>query len=428
MVRRVKESVSNSIYDTLKSCAKRNKIDQYFEFNDHRSKIKCIINDNVFLPMGTYESVGKTGPSKSIANPTDALIDEMDELTESEFTKLVFSIRGSDDMEVIGVFNTNIVDEEHWIFKRFFPPVETFERKDGKHTYVKSKRNNVTILHTTYLMNPYCNQQTRDDFEQERINNPDNYEIEGLGLIKAIKMSNLALDEFDRRKHIKDDIEFNPDALTYFSWDFNKLPHHTVGCWQFGGFDKANNEYKWNLIKEFCLENHSITKTQKEINKWLKRMKYQPQKVVIVCDYSGNTKRDHDAKSSVNRIKSELSIGGFKVVDRTIVNPPVITSLNFLNDIFAGAVKVSTANSSYGGAAIKIQIHPECKFYIADFEKTKTDKEGKILKITKRDSFVEDGITVNRTYQVRGHAVDNSRYLFTSVFSFEYQHNKSARA
>ena len=107
-------------------------------------------------------------------------------------------------------------------------------------------------------------------------------------------------------------------------------------------------------------------------------MKYQHQKVVIVCDYSGKTKRDHDAQSSVNRIKTELSIGGFKVVDRTIVNPSVVTSLDFLNDILGGAVQIANQNPKYGGAIIKIQIHPECKFYIADFEKTKTDKEGKI--------------------------------------------------
>ena len=106
MVRRVKEAVEHSIYATLKSCAKRIKIDQFFDLNDHRKRITCLANGNSFIAMGTYQSVGKTGPAKSVDNPTDAIIDEMDELTEQEFTKLTFSIRGSDNLEIIGCFNT----------------------------------------------------------------------------------------------------------------------------------------------------------------------------------------------------------------------------------------------------------------------------------------------------------------------------------
>lgn len=426
MVRRVKEAVNASVYSTLKTCAKRNKIDHLFEFNDHRTQIKCRINDNMFLPLGTYEAFGSTGQAKSVDNPTDAIIDEMDELTEDEFTKLVKSIRGSEDMEVVGIFNTNIVDEQHWIFKRFFPPVETFERKDGKHTYIKSKRRNALILHTTYLMNPYVNQQTIDEFEQDKINDPEEYDVAGLGLLKTIKASNLAFKKFKRDIHVKEVVEFNPEALCYLSWDFNRLPHHTVGVWQFGGYDKEKNFYNWNLIKEFCLPDHSVREVQKEINKWLKESNYQHKKIALCCDYSGNTKKDHDTKSDINKIKSEIKAANFEATDRTIVNPSVVHSLDFVNDIFGRKVKIVPNNPKYAGAVLNIQVHPECLFHVADFEKTKTDNEGKILKVKKREPFVEDGINVQRTYQARGHAVDGARYVMTGIFPFEYDLHKSS--
>lgn len=425
MVRRIKDAIKDSVYSMLKECAERNKLDKYFEFKDHLSRIICKINGNSFIPKGTYETLGSTGKAKSVTNPTHAIIDEMDELTESEYKNLVFSLRGAKKKQVIGIFNTNSVDENHWIYKRWFYPTDTFEKKDGSHTYVRSKRRNTTILHTTYLMNPYIDEDIVREFAEEKELDLEDYEVLGLGLIKQRKESNLALKYFKRKDNISDSITFNPNALVYLSWDFNRLPHHTVGVWQFGGYDSSTNQYQWNLVKEFCLEDHSIREVQKEINKWLKSKKYSLRKLAIVCDYSGNTKRDHDSVTDVNKIKQEIKKAKYTVVDKTIVNPSVSASLDFLNDMFGGTVLVDKANPKYGGAKIKLLVHPSCNFHIADFEKTKLDREGKILKITKKDVFMEEGSKVSRTYQARGHAVDGSRYMAASIFNYEYNLHKS---
>jgi hypothetical protein len=423
MVRKHKAAVNGSIYENVKKVIQRMGCEELFDFNDNTSKIKCY-NGNSFVPLGLYEAKGITGPGKGVVDPTDAIVDEIDECTEDEFEKLFFTLRGSEDTECFGIFNTHKIDEEHWIMKRWFPPRETFEEMDGSHTYIKSTRNYAIILHTTYLMNPFCTEKYKREFEEQKKNAPERYAVSGLGLIKVIKQSNMALGSFDRMEHVSESVKFNKSALVYLSWDFNRLPHHTVGMWQFGGCEDGN--YNWNLVKEFCLPDKSVKQVQEHINKWLKSQGYESKKVVIVCDYSGGTKRDHDRKSDIYRITNTLEKGGFEASNRTVVNPSVLASLDFLNDCFDGLVKVSSQNPKHGGATIRIQISPECKYHIADFEKTKTDHEGKILKQTKRDAFIEDGAKVNRTYQVRGHAVDGTRYIITTIFNFEYKQNKTA--
>lgn len=427
MTRKVSKAVKKSIYDKVRSVAKRHNIDHLFSFNDHLTEITCLENGNRFMPLGTHETLGSSGNAKSVDDPTDALIDEMDELSEEEFKSLMFSIRGAkngESLEIIGVFNTNKIDEDHWIFKRWFPPTNTFERPDGMHTYVGSTRRNTIILHTNYLMNPFNNPTQIEAFLEEKENDLDYYEVHGLGLIKTVNVSNKALRHYVPGKHVTDSVKPNPNALIYFSWDFNRIPHHTVGAWQFGGYNHDENAYYWHLIKEFCLPDHSITKTAEEINKWLKAIGYMSKEVSIVCDYSGRTKRDHDSITDTNKVKQGLKKGGYEPIDRSIVNPSITASLGFLDGIFEETVMMGPY-CAHPESTLKIRINPSCKFYCDDFKKSKTTKEGKILKVKKTDTFIEDGVPVKRSYEARGHAIDNSRYLFCSVFEAEYQRYKS---
>lgn len=425
MVRKFREDVRKSVYDTVEAAIKMMGLENYFHFNEHKGEITCLLNGNKFVSLGLYESGGKSGNAKSIVNPTDAIVEEGDECTEDEFEKMDMSLRGSEDLQTIFIFNTHKVSEDHWIFLRWFPARDTFEKVDGSHTYVKSTRKGCIILHTTFLMNPFLTKAALNKFIAQKENAPERYQITGLGLIKIVRQSHLALKAFDRVEHVNEDIVFNPENLIYEIWDFNRMPHHTCGLWQFGGYDQRKNIFYWNCVTEFCLEDHSVKQVQEKVNKYLKYNNYQSNKVSLVCDYYGNTKKDHDINSDITRIKNKLGEGGFKWEDLTIVNPSVLASLDFLNDMLDGLVKISDINPNYGGATIKIQMHPSCKFHIADFEKTKTDVDGSILKVKVTEKFVEDGIQAKRTYQARGHAVDCSRYMVASIFNHEYDTHRT---
>jgi hypothetical protein len=421
MTRKFKEDVKGSIYETLTKVIKRLQIEHLFEFRESPLSITCKHNGNYFVALGLYEHAGKTSNAKSMNDPTDALCDELDQCTENEFEEMIFSLRGSDDLEVIGIFNTHVVDENNWIFKRWFPPIETFEKKDGSHSYIKSKRAGTTIMHSTYKMSPFVSARKKELFEDQKEHAPERYDVTGLGLIKSVKQSNMALESFDRTQHISDKVEFNKEALVYLSWDFNNLPHHTVGLWQFGGFNPIPNDYLWNLVTEFCLPNHSVKEVTKKIIDYLKNKGYESKKVVIICDFSGNKKDDHDTVDFISKIQTALKDSKFEVDNRTSFNPSVVTSLEFLDDIFKRTIRISKENPKHAGAFLKLQIHPSCSYHIADFEKTLTDKDGKILKSVVTETFMVDGQKVKRAYQARGHAVDGSRYMAVTVFKSEYQ-------
>ncbi len=273
----MREDVKKSVYSTVEGVILMMKLEDYFVFNKGYSEITCKLNGNRFIPLGLNEVGGKSGNAKSIFNPTDAILEEADEITEDEFDKLSLSLRGSKDLEEILLFNPP--NPDHWIVKRFFPEnKKSFERADGMHTYIKATIPNVTILHTNYLMNPHCQADEIALHEQTKARSKRKYDVSGLGLLKRKKTDGAALENFDAEKHVVDFELFNPSRRVVIGQDYNRWPHHTVGLWQFH-FDQAANVFYMDLCKEFCLEGKSVRQVQQEVNKYLKVESYQPKKI-----------------------------------------------------------------------------------------------------------------------------------------------------
>lgn len=420
MVRGVQRQVRHSIYDTLKEVAEMMGVDQFFKFNKSTCVIECTLNGNVFLPLGTLETLGNTGRAKSIPNPTHAICDEADEQTEDVFNKLVDSLRGGDKMQMIIIFNTHVVDPDHWIFKRWFPDLETFELKNGKHAYIKSKRRQTTILHTTYLDNPFLQKQNKMEFEEMKKLEPERYEIDGLGLLKKAQIGNLAVPRFDRRVHVKD-VEFIVNNTVYITMDFNRWPHHTASMWQYGQEDEEF--YNFNLFQEFCLPKHSARAVATEMGNWLIKRGYSRSEIYLFGDHQGTKEADHTKKALLRQVADELRSMGFQVVDKVESNPRVVTSLDFLNGIFNRLVNIR--GEAGQGKTLMYNIDRSCKFHIADFESTKVGPDNKLLKTKGRMTYREDGQDITVTYEKRGHGIDAVRYLTVTVFKAEFKAWKS---
>jgi len=419
MVRKMKEDVRESIFATLKKVIEQWGLGAYFRIYEGAPKIVCTLNGNSFLPKGLNQVGGKTGNAKSIENPTDAIIEEADEITREEYIKLSGSLRGSNDIEEILVFNPP--EEDHWIIQRFFPPKEEFEFLDGSHTYIKSTIKNAVILHTTYKNNPYLSPKELEFFETLKATDFEDYEIDGLGLLKATKTGGEALKKFSREKHVYNFDLFNSERRVLCCWDFNRRPHHTVGVWQFW-YDPSSGEnglFYADLIKEFTIPEASVSEVQKEVNIWLKDKGYKPKTIRLIGDHSGTKEMDSGSETFMAKIERQISIDGFEVLNETAPNPRVVSSLEFLNDMFGGNIFLAD-QSNFPGVKISIRVNINCTFHIADFEKTKTDKEGKLLKIEKRVIIKDGSESKAVTFQVRGHGVDESRYMAVGVFESEY--------
>jgi PBSX family phage terminase large subunit len=418
MVRKMKEDVPESIFETVKQVIEWWGLGAYFRIYEGTHKIVCTLNGNSFIKKGLNQVSTKSGNAKSITNPTDAIIDEADEITLEEYIKLTGSLRGSKEIEEILIFNPP--ESDHWIIKRWFPKdITSFELPDGSHTYIDSIIDNCTILHTTYKHNPFINSSEKEFYTTLEITNPDLYKTDGLGLLVATRTGGEAIKNFDLVKHVTTDKLFRNDIRVLACWDFNRRPHHTVGMWQFW-HDSINNIFFMALTKEFTLEETKIRDVQKEINKWLKEEDYDPTTVRLIGDHQGTKEMDYDAETFMSIIEREIKRGGYKVINETKSNPRVVSSLEFLNDIFGGYIFLAE-DSGYENCKIQIIVQADCKFHIADFAKTKVGKDGKLLKIEKSE-VVRDGSTTKVVkYQIRGHGVDEARYAAVGVFEEEYR-------
>lgn len=425
LVRKMKEDIEESLFSTVCTVISDWQLDQYFHITKKPMKIVNLLNGNSFIAKGMNETSAQKGKGKAkgIDRLTDVIIDEADELTLLEYIKLSGSLRGSNQIEEILCFNPTT--DEHWLIDRFFPEPDTFEREDGLHTYVESTVSTAVILHTTFMHNPFLSEDEKLFFETLEKTNPDLYLSDGLGLLKSTKSGGEALPAFDKGRHVTDQAAFQPDRRVLCCWDFNRRPHHTVSVWQFH-FDQASNTFFADMVKEFCLPEHSVNQVQQEVNDWLAASGYEMNTVRLIADHSGNKQDDAGAESFIKKIERQIKRDGFKVINETKPNPSIVPSLEFLNDILAERC-VLDKRSGYENAVIKIRINPACKFHKKDFEKTKTGADGKLVKMVKTETINDDGLTKKVSFQVRGHGVDNSRYMAVGVFPAEYVNNYTKR-
>jgi hypothetical protein len=86
------------------------------------------------------------------------------------------------------------------------------------------------------------------------------------------------------------------------------------------------------------------------------------------------------------------------------VNPSVVQSGNFINEIYAGT----------GSSGITIGISDICKKSIYDYQYTQEASDGTIFKSTKKHPVTKV------PFQEFGHATDCKRYLITHNFANEY--------
>lgn len=416
MTRKMKEDVRESIYATVKDVILMWNLGKYFQFYEGTPKIVCHLNGNSFLPKGLNQTGGKSGNAKSVRNPTDAIVDEADEITLHEYIKFTGSLRGSRDIEEYLIFNPP--EEDHWIVKMFFPPKETFELQDGSHTYIKSIVEHAIIVHTTHENNPFLSAKERMGYLMLKDTHPEYYATECLGLLKATKKGGEALKHFDATKHVKSTCVFDRQKRILECWDFNKRPHHTVGIWQFG-YSKEDKVFEARLVKEFTESEASVREVQTMINNWLKTNNYEPTKIRLIGDHQGTRNNDWDIDALLTKIKRQIKRGGFGYLDETTTNPRVVTSIEFLNDLCGDLITLSS-QSNYPGRKVVLRVNPSCKYHVADFQKTKTGKDGKLVKMEKTEVIKDGSARKKIKYQIRGHAVDAARYMAVNVFNTEY--------
>lgn len=401
-------------------------------------------NSIVFNDGGKIDFSGLDDPEKikGISQYKRVFLDELSEYDETDFKQIRLRLRGQEGQQIVAAFNP--ISEEHWIKKKWFDR-ETWQDIPmaltiGNETLpqelcaVKSVRMNsekmilnpntgeydrhapdTIVIQSTYLNNfwvvgspdgkyGYYDQQAIATFENDRINDPDYYQVYALGEWGHIRTGAEFFPSFIHGV-VCGRFKYNPELPIHISMDSNVLPYVTATFFQ--KEYKPDDVQQVTQIDELPIEspNNSARKAAKVIAKRLKEYGYSD-KVYLHGDASGKAANtiDEQNRSFFDLVIDELEREGFVVVDNIGKrNPSVATTGEFINAVWDGRVP-----------GVSIRIDNDCTVSIDDYQAVQKDENGAIAK-----QKVTNPVTKQK-YEAHGHVSDCLRYIAHDLLRQQY--------
>lgn len=434
VMRKVGASIQKTIYEDYKVAAKGLGIDHLFKFQ--QNTIKCLYNGAKI----DFSGLDDPEKIKGISNYKRVHLEELSEFDEPDLKQIRKRLRGKVGQQIICTFNP--VSETCWIKKKLFDTekwhdVSMTVEIAGKAlpeelTKVKSIRMNSTksilnprtrqieehapdmvVIQSTYLNNfwvvgspdgtyGYYDEQCIADFEKDRLNDPDYYNVYALGEWGVIRTGSEFFGSFHRGRH-SGEHPYIPDLPIHISVDNNVLPHISVSYWQ---VDLSAGIKIWQF-HETCAEspNNTVKKSSKLVAQYLKGIGYCD-KVYLHGDASTKAANsiDDEKRSWMDLFIDTLQKEGFEIEDKVgNKNPSVAMTGEFINAIFDEIVP-----------GIEIGIDESCTVSLEDYMSVQKDANGAILKTKVKNK------TTMQTYEEHGHLSDTFRYVVTDLCLEEY--------
>lgn len=436
VMRKVGASIEKTIYTDFKTAI--NGIEGLAEHC--RFKQNSIVFDNGakvdFTGLDDSEKI------KGISQYKRVFLDELSEYEENDLKQIRLRLRGMEGQQILAAFNP--ISELHWIKKKWFDleewhevPMELTiggEKLPPELCRVKAVLMNspkmilnhrtgefeehapdTVIIHSTYLNNfwvvgspdgkyGYYDYQAIANFERDRINDPDYFQVYALGEWGHIRTGAEFFPSFNRGV-VCGKFPFNPELPIHISMDSNVLPYVTATFFQ--------KEYKPDDVQqvtqfdELPIEspNNSARKAAKVIAKRLREYNYT-EKVYLHGDASGKAANtiDSENRSFFDLVIDELEKEGFEVVDNIgSKNPSVATTGEFINAVWDGRVP-----------NVAIRIDNDCSVSIDDYQAVQKDENGAIAKIKVTNSVTK------QKYEAHGHITDTLRYAVHDLLRQQY--------
>lgn len=430
VMRKVGASISKTIYEDFKVAAKQLGIFSLFKFKDGVRQIVCIPN-GAKIDFGGLDDPEKI---KGISNYKRVVLDEWSEFDSEDYKQVRKRLRGKEGQQIITTFNP--IKETHWIKKEVFDvekwhdvPMEieiAGEKVPPELTAVKSIRMNeakyilnprtkeveehapdTVVIQSTYLNNfwvvgspdgtyGYYDEQCIADFEKDRLNDPDYYNVYALGEWGVIRTGSEFFGSFNRGKHTGE-CKYNPNLALHVSVDNNVLPYISYTFWQI----EYGDCIKIRQVDEIAAESPHNTARKSALLVAAKLREMGVDRIYLHGDASTRNANtiDDQKRSFLDLVISTLQAEGIEVIDCVgKQNPSVPMSGEFINAIFDNIVP-----------DIQIIIGENCKVSIEDYMSVQKDENGAILK-----TKVKNKITM-QTYEEHGHISDTLRYIICDL-------------
>lgn len=423
--RKVSNTIKKTIKKDFENIIKRLKLGSYFEVQD----FKIICYNGAVIDFSGLDDPEKI---KGISSYKRVVLEELSEFDHADFKQLRKRLRGMEGQQIIGTFNP--IDSDHWIntelFQKqtktalpaFLSPTQTKEigfsdlgkdfstvtdKWEGAPVVVGGVTypSNFVVMKSTYKNNfwvsgspcgtfGFYDVQTIADFEADRVNDWDFYNIYALGNWGKLNKGGEAYKQFSTTRHVKE-CPYDPERSLHLTFDENVNPYLTLNIHQL-----YSDENTARQIDEICLKDplNTLNDTLKEFNR-----RYPPNGTTIFI-YGDATSKKADAKLEKGKnfyvlIENFLKNAGYDFRRRVPPsNPNVEIRINWMNRILSGAEDIT------------IEIGENCNRTISDYNYLKQASDGGKHKEKTRDPVTKV------TYEKYGHNTDANDYFYVYVF------------
>lgn len=259
VLRKYATDIRDSIYSDFKTVIAEWGLED--EFIIQQNFIKCKTGSYVrFRGLDDSEKVKGISAFKKI------ILEEVSQFDLADLKQLRKRLRGKDNQQIIGIFNP--ISEEHWIKKKIFDLEELIDKECDIAGMQVNAKGNLVILRTNYLDNIYIvgkwrdgklvagrvDQHVIDDFEDDKIRDPEYYLIYGLGHWGEINENDSPFCvQWNDSKHIGDCF-YDQKKQLFIAIDFNLTPF----CVTFHHFWQDSNGWHGHQFDEMEIKLGSI--------------------------------------------------------------------------------------------------------------------------------------------------------------------------
>jgi phage terminase large subunit len=189
-VRQIFDDIKGSLFQDIKDRIEENKTLDIndFKINEANYSLTYKPTGNQIISKGVSGQKQRTAKMKSIAGATHVLIEEADELGQTDFDQLDLSLRTvkTKKIEVIRIFNPPYKD--HWIWKRDYNLIEKKIKVGSEekiyYTAEPKSKSDVLSIHSTYMDNIVNLQESFvSEIESRKDTDMEYYCTQVLGLI-----------------------------------------------------------------------------------------------------------------------------------------------------------------------------------------------------------------------------------------------------
>lgn len=409
VLRKYAVDIKDSIFSDFTSIIKGWGLQDYFVIQ--QNYIMCTLTGSYVRFRGLDDSE----KIKGLANFKRVVLEEISQFDHTDLKQIRKRLRGRPGQQIVGIFNP--ISEEHWIKTEIFDK-EILQNVETDIAEMQvNEKGNLVIMRTNYLDNKYIvgdwavgpdgnliqvggfvDQHTIDDFEKDKENDYEYYRIYGLGFWGKIRTGGEFWKNFKAELHVNK-IGWDKSLPIWLSCDENVNPYLPWQVWQIKGKHVQQ-------IDEIFLADPK-NRVVHAAAEFIKRYPVDEVSGLFIGGDRTSIKEDTKKEKGENYftdIMRELKEYRPSLKIQS-VNPSVVQSGNFINDIYSGG-------SSSG---ITIGINDICKKSIYDYQYALEASDGTIFKKTKPHPITKV------PYQEFGHASDCKRYLITHNFESEYK-------